>query len=601
MKCPNCSSSLPDEARFCLFCGQQIATPSRSDEALRTHLAASVPLPLAEKMRAAHRSGERKIVTALFADVVGSTAMAERMDPEEWTEMMNGAFERMSPSIYRYEGTIARLMGDAMLAFFGAPVTHEDDPARAIRSALDLLEAMREYAAIVKPKYGMDFDIRIGINTGPVVVGDVGSDLMYEYTAMGDAVNLASRLQSAAQPMTVLISQNTYRYIIPLFEFNDLGHIEVKGKAEPVQIYEVTGLKTEPGKLRGLSGLTSPMVGRQVELSTLVELCHALQSGSGRVAIVSGEAGLGKSRLLAEWKIELTRRGETFQWVEGHCLSYGRRMAYHLLIDLLHSILDIPPTTDEAETRSALIGMVNSFFESEMETFPYLGHLLPLNLEGEALERVRALDPQTLQNQYRIALNRLLEALASRRPLIIVLEDIHWADPASIDLLNQPIPLVSAHRILFCMLTRPDPDTSGLRLIETARETLPGFLTELAINPLSESESRQLVSNLLEIEALPENIRDRILEKAEGNPFFVEEVIRMLIDTGGLQQKGNRWEAATSIEHVEIPDNIHGLLLARIDRLPENARRTLRVASVIGRQFSVKVLEQVMNLIGDDG
>src|SRR5688572_28983220 len=212
MKCAHCSSDLPAGSRFCMFCGQPVEqAPSENEEARLSRLTAAVPEPLAEKMLSARLSGERKVVSALFADVVGSTAMAEQMDAEDWTAMMNGAFDRLSPIIYHYEGTIARLLGDAMLAFFGAPVAHEDDPARAIRAALDILETTRQYALVVKEKYGMDFAIRIGINTGPVVVGDVGSDLKYEYTAMGDAINLAARLQSAAQPMSALISQNTHR------------------------------------------------------------------------------------------------------------------------------------------------------------------------------------------------------------------------------------------------------------------------------------------------------------------------------------------------------------------------------------------------------
>jgi class 3 adenylate cyclase len=582
-----------------MYCGQPIAAPSRSDEIRLSHLAASVPQPLAEKMRGARRSGERKIVTVLFADVVGSTAMAEHMDPEEWTEMMNGAFDWMSPSIYKYEGTIARLMGDALLAFFGAPVAHEDDPSRAIRSAMDMLEAMRDYAELTKARFGMDFAIRIGINTGSVVVGEVGSDLKYEYTAMGDAVNLASRLQSAARPMRTLISQDTYRFVAPLFEFNDLGQIEVKGKTEPVQIYEVVGMKTQPGKVRGLSGLTSPMVGRQAELSALTELSHSLRGGQGGVAIITGEAGLGKSRLLAEWQLDLARQGMSFQWLEGHCLSYGQRLAYHLLINLLQAILGVQPTASEADTHAALVELVHQLFENELEIYPYLGHLLSLNLGGAALEKVQSLDPQSLQNQYRIALTHLFQRLSARNPLLVVLEDIHWADPASVELITQLMPQVKTSRILFCILARPDLEAPGWRLVMHAEENLKEYLTEIILNPLSESDSRQLVSNLLEIEALPDGIRERILGKAEGNPFFVEEVIRMLIDTGTLQHNENRWELTQNIEHVEIPDNLQGLLLARIDRLPENARRTLRVASVIGRQFSVKVLEQVMNLMSE--
>jgi class 3 adenylate cyclase len=575
-----------------MYCGQPVAaspTPREDDRLAR--LTAAVPAPLAEKMRAAKLSGERKVVTALFADVVGSTSMAEQMDAEDWTEMMNGAFDRISPIIYRYEGTIARLLGDAMLAFYGAPVSHEDDPARAIRAAIDVLSTMRDYAVIARQKYGMDFSMRIGINTGSVVVGEVGSDLKYEYTAMGDAINLAARLQSAARPGSALISQHTYRFVSPLFDFNDLGQIEVKGKSEPIQIYEVLGAKAEPGKLRGLAGLTSPMVGRDHERDSLITLSNKLQSGTGSMAIIIGEAGLGKTRLMNEWK----SASNGINWVEGKCLSYGTRLAYHLLIDLTRSLVGVQPASDENATRSALQNLVAEHIkESALEVYPYLAHMLSLELESEAKEKVEALDPQTLQNQYRASLARLLEAMSRNKPLGIILEDIHWADPASVELLTQLFPLVNRLPIMLTMLTRPDQDAPGWKLVDSARELLKENVTEFQLNPLSDGDSRQLVSNLLEIEALPERIRDVILKKAEGNPFFVEEVIRMLIDTGGIVQQGEKWAAGKNIENVEIPDNLQSLLLARIDRLPDDAKRILRVASVIGRQFSVNVLEQVM-------
>jgi class 3 adenylate cyclase len=606
MNCSNCNSSLPEGARFCMYCGQPVAAvqnPKEDDRLAR--LAASIPAPLAEKMRAAKLSGERKVVTALFADVVGSTSMAEQMDAEDWTEMMNGAFDRVSPIIYRYEGTIARLLGDAVLAFYGAPVSHEDDPSRAIRAAIDILASIREYANIARKKYGMDFAMRIGINTGSVVVGDVGSDLKYEYTAMGDAINLAARLQSAARPGSALISQHTHRFVSPLFDFNDLGQIEVKGKSEPIQIYEVVGAKTEPGKLRGLAGLTSPMVGRDKERDALIALSGKLKDGTGGMALIIGEAGLGKTRLLNEWKSAASE----VRWAEGKCLSYGTRLAYHLLIDLTRSLIGVHPAADESATRSALQGLVAEHLkESALEVYPFLAHILSLELEGEAKERVESLDPQTLQNQYRAALAKLLEAMSRTQSLGIILEDIHWADPASVELLTQLFPLINRCPIALTMLTRPDQDAPGWKLVDSAREILGAQaavlgggdaalskLIELQLNPLSEGDSRQLVSNLLEIEALPEKIRDVILKKAEGNPFFVEEVIRMLIDTGGIIQQGEKWAAGKDIGNIEIPDNLQSLLLARIDRLPEEAKRTLRIASVIGRQFSVNVLEQVIN------
>ena len=598
LACANCGTVLPAGARFCMSCGQPVSSASTPvEEARLARLAAAAPAPLAEKMRAAHLAGERKLVTALFADVVGSTALAERMDAEDWTLIMNRAFDRISPAIYHYEGTIARLMGDAILAFFGAPLAHEDDPARAVRAALDVLTAAREFAADTKREHGIDFAMRVGLNTGMVVVGEVGSDLKYEYTAMGDAVNLAARMQSAARPMTVLISENTHRFIAPVFDCTDLGPIEVKGKSEPVRVYEVVRPKAQPGRLRGLAGLESPMVGRDAELASLLQLSDAVRAGLGRAALVIGEPGLGKTRLIAEWKASAVRNPQsTIQWAEGHCLSYGQSLAYHLLIDLLRSVIGVPAAATEPETRAALSALTGDLFgASALDVYPYLGHLLLLQLDGEALERVRLLDPQALQSQYLSALRQLLRALAGRGPLVLVLDDIHWADPSSVDLLIKLLPLASEAPMLFCFVTRPDRDAPGWKLVTAARDAMGAGLAELALNPLTEADSRQLVSNLLEIESLPESIRSIILKKAEGNPFFVEEVIRMLIDRGAIVKKGVGWIAGKEIENVEIPDNLQGLLLARIDRLPEDVKRTLRVASVIGRQFSVRVLEEVLS------
>lgn len=600
VRCANCQSELPAAARFCANCGQPVSATTAKDEARHARLAATTPAPLVEKMRAAHLAGERKIVTCLFADVVGSTSLAENMDPEDWTLIMNQAFDRLTPVIYEYEGTIARLLGDAMLAFFGAPATHEDDPVRAVRASLELLKRARDYAVEVRGKHGIPFELRIGLNTGQVVVGNVGSDLKYEYTAMGDAVNLAARMQSAARPGTVLISEHTYRFVAPVFDCTDLGAIEVKGKVEPVRVYEVVGPKAQPGRLRGLAGLESPMVGRDAELRSLLQLSAAVRAGLGRAAIIIGEPGLGKSRLIAEWRLATDSSSATdVQWAEGRCLSYGQNLAYHLLGDLVQSLLGVPPTAEEPERRAALQALVTEAVgpTGALDVYPYLGHMLLMQLEGEALERVRMLEGQAVQTQYLTAMRQLLRALAQRRPLIIILDDIHWADPSSTDLLIKLLPLTSEVPLLFCFVTRPDRDTHGWRLMAAAREHAGAGLTELNLSPLSDDDSRQLVSNLLEIEALPESIRTLILKKAEGNPFFVEEVIRMLIDRGAIYKQGTSWAAGKEIGSIEIPDNLQGLLLARIDRLPDDVKRTLRVASVIaviGRQFSVRVLEQVL-------
>ena len=591
------------QARFCLNCGQGLSPSppttalNPTGEARLERLAAATPPPLAKKMRSAtHLVGERRIVTALFADVVASTFLASQVDPEDWTAIMNRAFDLVAPAIYRYEGTIARLMGDALLAFFGAPVAHEDDPERAVRAGLDILTAVKRYAPEVRRQFGIDFAMRIGLNTGPVVVGEVGSNLVYEYTAMGDAINLASRLQSAARPMTVLIGENTYRFVAPIFECTDLGKINVKGKDEPVQVYEVKEPKVNPGKLRGLAGVQTTMVGRQDEMARLFQLTQIVQAGIGRVVIVSGEAGLGKSRLILEWRKVCSSipGNENLAWAEGHCLSYGQDLAYHLLADLTRSLIGEPAGASDAQILASLEKLCTQLFgENDLNVYPFLANLLSLTLDGPALERVRSQDPQSLQMSYLNALRQILMACAAQHPLVIVLEDIHWADPSSIELLIQLLPLAKEAPLLFCFLTRADYSSPGWRLVRTARELLATSLEEIHLHSLSESESGVLMNNLLNENGLPEGLRQLILKKSEGNPFFVEEVIRMLIEHGLILQKDGHWYQQEQIEAIDIPDNLQGLLLARIDRLPEDAKRILRIASVIGRQFTIGVLEKV--------
>jgi class 3 adenylate cyclase len=615
--CPTCGTANPGNARFCSNCGSALpkdraATPG--EEAQRpapvtvtrhARLAAAAPSALVEKAQAqAHHAGERRVVTALFADVVDSTAMADQMDPEDWTALMNQVFDALTGVIYRYEGTIARLMGDALLAFFGAPVAHEDDPLRAAHAALDLVEAARVFAEQARPQYGIDFAIRVGLNTGPVVVGEVGSSLVYEYTAMGDAVNLASRMQAAARPNTVFITENTYRQVEAVFVSTDLGTIPIKGKIEPVHVYQLLQVKAHPGPVRGLSWAAAQLVGREVELAALVKASQATMAGLGRAALVVGEPGIGKSRLVAEWKNRVVSQANESpagpHWGEGRCLSYGQGMAYHLLVDLILSLVGIAPSAAEEDAQAALSLLCAELFEAQSaEIYPYLAHLLSLPLAGEASERIRVLDPQSLQSQFLASIRRLLLALAARGPLFIILDDIHWADPSSVELLTRLLALTSECPLFFCLITREERDSPGWRLVMAAREQLGAGLVEISLPPLTREESQMLASNLLEVSALPEAIRSIVLEKAEGNPLFVEEVIRMLVDRGFVQREADggsaaEWRLTRDVEDIDIPDNLQSLLLARIDRLPEDVRHTLRVAAVIGRQFPVRVLQEVL-------
>jgi class 3 adenylate cyclase len=577
-----------------MSCGQALSDPSEGDETLQVRLAAAAPAPLIDKMRAARLSGERKPVTAIFADVVGSTSLAETMDAEDWTVLINEAFDLMSKAVFRYEGTIAQLQGDAMVVFFGAPVAHEDDPERAVRAALEMVAETDEFARQLKADRGIDFRIRAGINSGPVLVGNVGSDLRYGYTALGDAMNVAARMEAAAEAGTVVISATTYRFVADAFDVADLGEITVKGKAEPIQAYRVIGPKAVRGRRRGLGavGLDSPMVGRSAELDALRSLFAVVAAGRGRVAVIVGEPGIGKSRLLTEFRTAIADANPT--WIEGHCVSYGRTLPYHLALDLVRTTFAIPFSASETETKARLDDGLNRLLGAEAaDVAPYLQHLLALPLDKEAAERVQ-FDPETLQGRYVASLHRVVRALAAHAPVVLVLEDIHWADPASVDLVLGLLPLVTQQPVLVLAAGRGETDAPGWKIVTQTRSVFGDALTELRLQPLTDNDSRTLVANLLEIESLPESVRNAILQRSEGNPFFVEEVIRMLIEKGAIVQHDERWVANETINAIEIPETLHGLLLARIDQLPELAKRSLRVASVIGRQFPVRVLESVL-------
>jgi class 3 adenylate cyclase len=604
LACPRCDAPVPGDARFCMNCGQPLAG-SDADQALQARLAAAAPAPLIEKMRRAKLTGERKPVTALFADVVGSTSLAETMDPEDWTQMMNEVFDQMSKAIFRYEGTIAQLQGDAMLAFFGAPVAHEDDPDRAVLAALEMVTATDEFARQLKAERGIDFRIRAGINTGPVLVGNVGTDLRYEYTALGDAMNVAARMQSAAEPGTILITANTQRLVASAFDLEDLGEISVKGKAEPVHAYRVRGQRTVAERRRGLAGvgLDSPMVGRQDQLESLRSLYEVAGSGRGRVAFLIGEPGIGKSRLLAELRRSIDARNAPVSpsetdaptsWIEGRCVSYGRNQPYHLLIDLVRSVLGISFSATDSEARVLLDQRLAALLAEEAsDVAPYLAHLLGLPTRFDEADRTRV-DPEVMQGRYASSIVRVMRALSTRSPLVVGLEDLHWADPASAEMVRQLLPLVAQMPILLICALRAETDSAGWALVTGAREQFGEALSEIRLQPLTEDESRTLVANLLEIESLPGHVRDLILARAEGNPFFVEEVVRMLIDHGVIERTDGRWVATAEVDTIQIPETLHGLLLARIDQLPDAAKRSLRVASVIGRQFQVSVLERVL-------
>jgi predicted ATPase/class 3 adenylate cyclase len=578
MICPRCQTINQGGARFCSNCGQALeaAAASRQPE------------------------GERKLVTVLFADVAGSTAMGERLDPEQVTDVMNGAFAFMNQAVDKYGGTVARLMGDAVLAIFGAPVAHEDDPERAVRAGLDIQMAARDYARAIERQYGIAFHLRVGIHTGLGVVDQVGDHIRTEYTVMGDTPNVASRMQSSAEPGSVLVSADTHRLVRHAFDFMSRGPLEARGKSAPIDTWQVIGPRAAPLSARGLQDLHAPMVGRQNELERLQQRLAALRPGAGGSWVtVSGEAGLGKSRLLAELRHSAAAAAGRPQappaplWLEGRCVSYGQDSSYLPWRQIIRQTIGSPDSEPPEAVRARLEVAACNCCEEPGGDLPFLEAMLAVAGE-ESLKHVMGYSGSELVERMTAAVRGYLCGQARARPLVLVFEDLHWADTASLDLLENLCSLVPLHPIMIVCLMRRDKDTPAWALARRARELLAAeHVEDIALEPLSADQSRDLLGMLLHIEDLPDPVRAVILERSDGNPFFVEEVIRSLLDTGLIVRQDGRWRATREIAMVSIPTTLAGLLAARIDALPDDTKRLAQMSSVIGRSFALQVIKVV--------
>jgi tetratricopeptide (TPR) repeat protein len=433
--------------------------------------------------------------------------------------------------------------------------------------------------------------VRVGINTGLAVLAVVGDEIKTEYTAMGDTTNVAARLQSAAMPGIVLISADTYHLVKELFEFKPRGAIEVKGKSAPIETYEALAPRTVPGKVRGLEGLTSPLVGRAAEFQLVRDKLEDVRQGRGSFVAVIGEAGLGKSRLLAEVRKLAADSGPPVTWVEGRALSYEQAVTYYPWREVIRHAIgaregEAPEVVREKLRYDpgcrAMPGGDVAFLE------------VILSVESEAtLEVLTGLEGDALVEHITGATRGYICARANSRPMVLVFDDLHWADTASLDLLLNVAELVEDWPLLIFCLLRPDKAAPSWSLIEGVRNELGDLYAEILLEPLDAAEAQELLGNLLYIEDLPQSARALILNRAEGNPFFVEEVIRALIDSNYIVLENNHWRATREIVNVTIPDTLAGVLSARIDRLPENTKRVAQTASVIGRIFEHRALRTV--------
>jgi class 3 adenylate cyclase/tetratricopeptide (TPR) repeat protein len=583
-RCPQCGAETAPGAKFCAECGTPLASPPIPDRDLVSPRAYT-PAHLAERIlkgRAALQ-GERKLVTVLFADVSGFTALSEKLDPEDVHRLMNGAFELMLGAIHRFEGTVNQFLGDGLMALFGAPLAHEDHAQRAVHAALDIQHALHDYREQLGRDRGIDFRMRIGLNTGLVVVGAIGDNLRMDYTAVGDTTNLAARMQQLAQPGQIVIAEPTHRLVHDYFDARSLGSVTVKNRQEPVGAWEVVrarGLLTrlEAQAARGLT----PFVGREPELAAMERAFCLAKMGRGQVVFVVGEAGVGKSRLLLEFKRRLER--ETITWVEGPCISFGQAIPFFPVIEMLKRNFRLQDSNSETEIITSVDRGLAFLGGTAAAVAPYLKYLLSVNPGDPA---VATMEPTQRRARIFDALSQITLRGSQRRPIIMLIEDLHWIDPASEEFLKFLADSLAGAAVLLILTYRPGYDQPfGDRT----------YYSRIALQPLSAEESARMARDLLHATDLPDEIRSIVSRKAEGNPFFLEEILRSLVEIGAIRHDDGRYVLARSAGEVHVPDTIHDVIMARIDRLADEQKRTIQVASVIGREFTLRLLKRVSDI-----
>jgi class 3 adenylate cyclase/tetratricopeptide (TPR) repeat protein len=538
------------------------------------------PTHLAEKILTSKGAleGERKTVTVMFSDVSGFTAMSERLDPEDVHGIMDRVFEVILAAVHRYEGTINQFLGDGVMALFGAPIAHEDHAQRAFSAALAIQEGLGPLAADIKRAHGMDFSMRMGINTGPVVVGAIGRDLRMDYTAVGDTTNLAARLLALAEPGQIVVSRRAKEPCEGFFVFEDLGNFQVKGKTEPVQAYAVKGeirgrTRLEVSRQRGLT----PLVGRRAERLRLAEAFQTASVGSGGVVLIAGDPGVGKSRLLYEFLRGLDDSG--CLELETTCASYGGAMAYRPVLEVYRRYLDLPEVLGADEIRARVAERLRLLELDGEEPALLLAHFLGLSVPPEFLLRVQGVQ---LRDRTNDILRRLLFRESKRRPVVLVVENVHWIDASSRELLTSLADRVRDQRILLVLTTRPG---SGI-------EWLPASTETIALERLDPADLREMVRSLLATRAVSEPLFQLLLAKGEGNPLYAEEILRQLQETDGiLVEEG---EARLRAADVTVPATIRDIIAARVDRLVDTLKGTLQGASVVGRRFGVSLVSRVL-------
>jgi class 3 adenylate cyclase len=610
MKCPKCQFENPEGAKYCNECGHSLAvTPQMPfpkdlsfDEKI-ANMQQYLPKGLPEKVLAQRHKieGERKQVTVMFCDMERFTSLVERLGSEEAYAIMDQVYEILIHRVHEYDGTVNEMTGDGIMALFGAPIALEGAPQRALRSALSIHQEIARFNEQKRSQSSIPpVKMRVGIHTGPVVVGTLGNDLRVEFKAVGDTVNLASRMEGLAEPGTTYATEETFRLTEGLFRFEALGEKKVKGKEGSVAVYKLLSAKEDVyrSRLGAERMIYSEMVGRDNELDRLELQVMKAINGEGSIVNIIGEAGIGKSRLLAELKKRDVMKRVVL--LEGRAISIGRNLSFHPIIDFLKRWARIREDDGEATAFDKLKTAVRSLYPEELgEVLPFVATLMGMKLSGRYAERVKGIEGEALEKLILKNVRELLIKATERTPLVIVVEDLHWADISSIELMESLFRLAETQRILFVNVSRPGHKETGDRIAETIKERLPVYYVEIVLDPLDERMSEALITNMLNISGFHHPVIGQIVRRAGGNPFFIEEVVRSFIDERAVVLKDGAFQVTEKIGTVAIPNTINDVLMARIDRLEETTRNLVKVASVIGRNFLYRILSEVAKPIED--
>ena len=618
MKCPECQSENPEEAKFCGKCGEELFlicpqcgsenTPGNNfcnecghnltistepppknlsfDEKL-DKIQRYLPKGLTEKILSQRDriEGERKQVTVMFCDMEGFTPMVERLGPEEAYGIMDQVYEILIHKVHDYEGTVNEMTGDGIMALFGAPIALEDAPQRAIRSSLAIHREMVRFSdkGRQEDKNMPPIKMRVGIHTGPVVVGTLGNNLRVDFKAVGDTVNLASRVEGLAEPGTSYVTEDVFKLTEGFFRFEALGEREVKGKEKPVNVYRVIAPSSRRTRfdVSAERGLT-PFIGRERELEILLDGFDRAKAGRGQAFSIISEAGIGKSRLLYEFRKAVTNEDVTF--LEGKCLSYSRSISYHPIIDVLKSNFDVRENDRDSEISERVKRQLKQLGIDEAPTLPYLLELLLAKDSG--IDKTQ-MSPEARKDRIMEAVKRITLKGSEVRPLVIAMEDLHWIDKSSEEYLKDMLDSISGARVFLIFTYRPEfVHTWGGR----------SYHSQINLNRLSNRESLAMASHLLGTDEIDRDLEEFILEKTEGNPFFVEEFMKSLNELKAIEEKDGKYYLAKDIRDVTIPSTIQDVIMARVDALPEDVKEVLQTGSVIEREFSYELIKQVTGL-----